>query len=50
MALNASFLVDRAKLKKFDRALGRLYDQLSHRLQLDCVGPLPQYPFVDARW
>jgi hypothetical protein len=49
MALNASFLVDRAKLKKFDRALAKLHDELGHRLELDCVGPLPPYSFVDLR-
>lgn len=49
MALNASFLVDRAKLSTFDRTLEKLHTKVGHRLQFDCVGPLPPYSFVDLR-
>jgi hypothetical protein len=47
MALNASFLVDRARLKKFDRTLEKLRAELGHRLKFDCVGPLAPFSFVD---
>jgi hypothetical protein len=49
MALNASFLVDRAELKKFDRVLEKLHAQVGHRLQFDCVGPVAPYSFVDLK-
>jgi hypothetical protein len=49
MALNASFLVERAKLKKFDRRLEKLQAAAGHRLKFDCVGPLAPYSFVDLR-
>ena len=47
MALNASFLVDRAKLKKFDRRLEEINAAVGHRMEFDCVGPLAPYSFVD---
>lgn len=49
MALNASFLVERKQLGKFDRMLEKLHAEVSHRLQFDCVGPLAPYSFVDLR-
>jgi hypothetical protein len=47
MALNASFLVDRSRLKKFDRTLEKLNAELGQRLQFDCVGPVAPFSFVD---
>jgi len=49
MALNASFLVERAKLPSFDRELEAIHAEAGHRLRLDCVGPLPPYSFVDLQ-
>jgi hypothetical protein len=49
MALNASFLVDRNDLPKFDRTLEKLQAKAGQRLQFDCVGPLAPYSFVDLR-
>ena len=47
--LNASLLVERKSLKKFDRRLEEIYTRESNRMQLDCVGPLPPFSFVDLR-
>jgi hypothetical protein len=47
MALNASFLVDRGRMKKFDRTLEKLHAGLGHRLKFDCVGPVAPFSFVD---
>ena len=49
MALNASFLVDRAKLKKFDRRLAELQSQAAPRLQFDCIGPVAPFSFVELK-
>ena len=46
MVLNASVLVDRSDLPKFDRLLEKLQAAEGHRMQLDCVGPLPPYSFA----
>jgi|SRR3954454_4286609 hypothetical protein len=47
--LNASLLVPRKTLPKFDQALAQLNRASTGRLQFDCVGPLPPYSFVDLR-
>lgn len=49
MALNASFLVDRSKLAKFDRRLAQINAEVGHRIEFDCVGPLAPYSFVDLK-
>ena len=49
MALNASFLVERAKMGAFDKAVERVNAQVSNYIKFDCVGPLPPYSFVDLR-
>lgn len=49
MALNASFLIERKKLSRFDRTLEKLNAAVGHRIQFDCVGPLAPYSFVDIR-
>ena len=33
----------------FDRELEAIHAESKHRLQLDCVGPLPPYSFVELR-
>ena len=47
MALNASFLVDRGRMKKFDGTLAKLHAALGHRMKFDCVGPVAPFSFVD---
>jgi hypothetical protein len=47
--LNASFLVPRARLPKFDGVLEELSRDARGRMTFDCVGPLPAYSFVDLR-
>jgi hypothetical protein len=37
------------ELPAFDRELEAIHAEAGHRLQLDCVGPLPPYSFVDLR-
>jgi hypothetical protein len=49
MALNASILVDRARMPSFDKELERVHAQVGEYIKLDCVGPLPAYSFVDLR-
>ena len=47
--INASFLVERKGLKKFDRRLEEIHAREGKRMQLDCVGPLPPFSFVDLK-
>lgn len=47
--LNASLLVEKATLPKFDRALEQLNAQVGHVMRFDCVGPLPPYSFADLK-
>jgi len=49
MVLNASFLVERAKLAAFDRLLERINASKGSRMTFDCVGPLPPFSFADLR-
>ena len=47
--LNASFLVEKARLPMFDRALEKLHAEVGHLMRFDCVGPLPPYSFAELR-
>ena len=47
--LNASFLVEKAGLPAFDRALESLNAEVGHLMRFDCVGPLPPYSFAELR-
>lgn len=47
--LNASLLVDRKRLPKFDKALAEVNAHEAGRMQLDCLGPLPPYSFVELK-
>jgi len=47
MAVNASFLVERARLGEFDQAVDRLGVELAGRIQLKYTGPLPPHSFVE---
>jgi len=49
MVLNASFLVERTNLPKFDRMLEKVTGVVGDRITFDCVGPLPPFSFVDLR-
>ncbi|HYY03347.1 MAG TPA: GvpL/GvpF family gas vesicle protein [Gaiellaceae bacterium] len=47
-ALKASFLVDRARLARFDTALERTAAAEQPRLRFDVIGPLPPTAFAEA--
>lgn len=47
MALNASFLVERKGLKRFDEAVDRLAEEQGGRIRLRYTGPLPPHSFVE---
>lgn len=55
-AVNAAFLVERARIDEFSRAVGDAAETLAGRVQLRYLGPLPPYSFADvhteggARW
>ena len=49
MVLNASFLVERDAIDRFDRRLNKMSRETTPRMRLTCVGPLPPYSFVDLR-
>lgn len=49
VALNASFLVERGRVERFDRELERVSAELAPRLAIRCVGPLPPYSFAELR-
>jgi hypothetical protein len=47
MAVNASFLVDREGLERFDRAVDELGEQQAGRIRVKYTGPLPPHSFVE---
>jgi hypothetical protein len=47
MAVNASFLVERDRLKEFDRAVDQIGAEQAGRIQLKYTGPLPPHSFVE---
>jgi|SRR5689334_4885034 len=47
MALNASFLVARKDLKRFDEAVDELGEEQGGRIRLRYTGPLPPHSFVE---
>jgi len=47
MAVNASFLVERARLKEFDRVVDQIGAEQAGRIQLKYTGPLPPHSFVE---
>lgn len=47
MAVNASFLVERAKLAEFDRALDALGRREANLIRFRLTGPLPPHSFVE---
>jgi hypothetical protein len=55
-AVNTAFLVERARMDDFSRAVGELGHELSGRMRLRYAGPLPPYSFtgedatVEAAW
>ncbi|MDA8388671.1 MAG: GvpL/GvpF family gas vesicle protein [Nitrospiraceae bacterium] len=48
MVLNAAFLVENGKRKRFDEALNGLDGAYRGRINFRCVGPLPAYSFYTA--
>jgi hypothetical protein len=47
MAVNASFLVERARLGEFDRVVDQIGAEQADRVQLKYTGPLPPHSFVE---
>lgn len=47
MALNASFLVERENLERFDKAVDELGEEQGGRIRLRYTGPLPPHSFVE---
>jgi len=47
MALNASFLVERDRLDKFDKVVDEIGEKEAGRLRLRYTGPLPPHSFVE---
>jgi len=47
MALNASFLVERKNLERFDKAVDELGEEQGGRIRLRYNGPLPPHSFVE---
>jgi hypothetical protein len=47
MALNASFLVERNGLERFDQAVDELGEEQGGRIRLRYTGPLPPHSFVE---
>jgi hypothetical protein len=47
MVVNASFLVERARLGEFDRTVDQIGAELAGRVQLKYTGPLPPHSFVE---
>ena len=50
MAVNASFLVERAHLDEFDRAVDRVGAEQAGRIQLKYTGPLPPTASSSLEW
>ncbi len=48
MILNAAFLVEHRKIKRFDYVLNRLDEAYHGRINFRCIGPLPTYSFYTA--
>jgi hypothetical protein len=49
-ALNAAFLVERAELERFDRAVEEVSHQRGADMEFKLIGPLPPYSFADQDW
>jgi hypothetical protein len=47
MAVNASFLIERAGLDQFDRVVDQIGAEQAGRIQLKYTGPLPPHSFVE---
>ena len=47
MALNAAFLVERARLGEFDAAVEQLSQERSDEMQFRLIGPLAPHSFAD---
>ncbi|HET8952484.1 MAG TPA: GvpL/GvpF family gas vesicle protein, partial [Solirubrobacteraceae bacterium] len=45
-AVNAAFLVERERTRDFGRALDAAAQELSPRIELRVIGPLPPYSFA----
>lgn len=50
MALNASFLVEKEALKRFDSAVEDLSRTRANEMEFKLIGPLPAHSFADRDW
>lgn len=48
-AVNAAFLVERARVEEFSRAVGDVADTLAGRVELRFLGPMPPYSFASEQ-
>jgi Gas vesicle synthesis protein GvpL/GvpF len=48
-AVNAAFLVERARVDEFSEAVARLSDEVKGRMRLRYIGPLPPYSFTEEQ-
>jgi Gas vesicle synthesis protein GvpL/GvpF len=48
-AVNAAFLVERARVDEFSEAVARLSDEVKDRMRLRYIGPLPPYAFTEEQ-
>jgi hypothetical protein len=48
MAVNAAFLVEKARVEEFSRAVAALTEEVGDRMRVRFVGPMPPYSFADA--
>ena len=47
MLLNASFLVNKSRVREFDRQVDELDEEYGQRMKLNYVGPVPPFNFVE---
>jgi hypothetical protein len=48
-AVNAAFLVERARVDEFSKAVAKLTNEVEGRMRLRYVGPLPPYSFTEEQ-
>ena len=48
-AVNAAFLVERARVDEFSEAVARLADEVEGRMRVRYIGPLPPYSFTEEQ-
>jgi hypothetical protein len=49
VVFNLAFLVRRTKLQVFDEAVAQLRERLGSRIEIECLGPVPPFSFVEVQ-